>query len=160
MGRVAVGIAPHSSRRSGLAQLRHPARLAMDSRALCYLAALRLQHPGLNVPDLLPTANSTTRRPLPSTGSPTHRFPCPQRYYEALRPPADHPAALRCLRLAVPSRAPVFAPLRPDAGLGPGTFRIGCPSAPIVIETEPQGLPGSQAALLDLCRVLRPRRDR
>jgi uncharacterized protein (DUF433 family) len=41
MGRVAVGITPHSSRKSVRAQLRHTARPTIDSRALCYLAALR-----------------------------------------------------------------------------------------------------------------------
>jgi len=35
------------------------------------------------------------------------------RYYGALRLPATPPAALRCLRLAVPFGAPVFAPSRP-----------------------------------------------
>jgi hypothetical protein len=61
------------------------------------------------------------------------------------------------VRLAVPSRAPVFAPLRPIAGLGPGTLRCGCPTAPLSIEMEPQGLPGYQGTLRVLCRVLRPR---
>jgi hypothetical protein len=58
------------SRRSGLAQLRHPARLITASRALCYRSALRGQHPGYKAPDLFPTDRSVTRRLLPSTGSP------------------------------------------------------------------------------------------
>jgi hypothetical protein len=50
MGRVAAGVASRRSRRSGLAQLRHPARLATDSPALCYLPALRRQASGALCP--------------------------------------------------------------------------------------------------------------
>jgi len=51
-------------------------------------------------------------------------------YYEVLRRPALPLAALRCLRLAIPSCAPVFvSPARPDAGLGPGAFGCGSPNA-------------------------------
>ena len=38
-----------------------------------------------------------------------------QRYYEALRLPAAHFAALRFLRLAIPSLRPWFVPRGPDA---------------------------------------------
>jgi hypothetical protein len=96
------------ARRSGLAQLRHPARLAAGWRALCYLPALRLQCLGLRVPDLLPTDSSATRRPLRSAGFPSHRFPYPQRYYEALRFPAPISPRFVVLRLAIPRRASVF----------------------------------------------------
>jgi hypothetical protein len=55
--------------------------------------------------------------------------PLLQRYYEVLRRPAVLLAALRCLRLAIPSLAPVFvSPARPDAGLGPGAFGFGSPT--------------------------------
>ena len=42
------------------------------------------------------------RHPLSSTGSPSGRIPLLHRYYGMLRLPAARPAALRCLRLAVP----------------------------------------------------------
>ncbi len=140
-GRVGEGVASLPSRRSGLAQLRHPARRAAASRALCYLPAFREQHPGLGVPDLSPTSSSAARRPLPSAGSPSHRFPRHRRYYEALRLPATVPPRFRVVRSAVPPRAPVFVPpLRPDAGLGPGAFGAAAPT-PLLVEMESTGSP-------------------
>jgi hypothetical protein len=47
------------------------------------------------------------RHLLPSTGSLGLVPPLP-RYYEVLRLPAAHFAALRCLRLAIPSLRPLF----------------------------------------------------
>ena len=41
--------------------------------------------------------------------------PLARRYYETLRLPAAHFAALRFLRLAIPSLRPLFAPPAPDA---------------------------------------------
>src|SRR4051794_30697762 len=38
-------------------------------------------------------------------------------------------------------RAPVFAPAKPDAGLGPGVLRSGHPALPGAIETETTGRP-------------------
>jgi len=49
------------------------------------------------------------RRPLPSTGS-LGTVPPIQRYYETLRLPAARLAALRFLRLAIPSLCPLFVP--------------------------------------------------
>ena len=67
------------------------------------------------------------RRPLPSAGS-VGPVPPPRRYYETLRPPTDRPAALRCLRLAVPQRPLViFAPRRTSAPPKPG---VGDPVSP------------------------------
>jgi len=64
------------------------------------------------------------------------------------------------LRLAIPSRAPVFvSPSRPDADLGPGALCLAAPT-PQPIGMEPQGVPSSWGTLMCLCRVLRPRRDR
>jgi hypothetical protein len=40
------------------------------------------------------------------------------RYYEVLRPPVAHFAALRFLRLAIPCRAPVFVPASPTPAWG------------------------------------------
>jgi hypothetical protein len=39
-------------------------------------------------------------------------------YYEALRLPDIHLAALRCLRLAIPSWCPLFVPTSPGLGWG------------------------------------------
>ena len=49
------------------------------------------------------------RRPLPLPGS-LRLVPLGQQYYETLRLPAVHLAALRCLRLAIPSFRPWFVP--------------------------------------------------
>ena len=54
------------------------------------------------------------RHPLPLTGSLGLVPPLP-RYYEVLRLPAAHFAALRFLRLAIPSLRPWFVPPAPDA---------------------------------------------
>ena len=61
-------------------------------------------------------------------------FPCFDGTTKALRLPAARPAALRCLRLAVPPRPPVlFAPRRTSALPGPG---VGDPVAPAGICAE------------------------
>ena len=100
--------APH---RSGLAHHAHPVPHLMNSRparsvvgtwtwfrsrCTCQVSLQRLMR----------------RRPLPSTGS-LGLVPPLQRYYEVLRLPAAHFAALRFLRLAIPSLRPLFVPLRP-----------------------------------------------
>ena len=54
------------------------------------------------------------RHPLPLTGF-LGLVPPLQRYYEVLRLPAAHFAALRFLRLAIPSLRPLFVPPAPDA---------------------------------------------
>jgi hypothetical protein len=67
---------------------------------------------------------------LPSTWS--GRVPCPRfdGTIKALRLPAVPPAALRCLRLAVPSFAPVFvSPAWTDADQGAWSFGTGNPNA-------------------------------
>src|SRR5208337_727342 len=55
------------------------------------------------------------RHPLPSTGF-LGLVPPLQRYYEVLRLPAAHFAALRFLRLAIPSLRPLFVPPGPGRG--------------------------------------------
>ena len=55
------------------------------------------------------------RHPLPSTGSLGLVPPLP-RYYEVLRLPAAHFAALRFLRLAISSLRPLFVPPGPGRG--------------------------------------------
>jgi len=61
---------------------------------------------------------STTRHPLRSTGS-GRAVPPLQHYYGALRLLAAHLAALRFLRLAIPSLRPLFVPI--SSGLSCGS---------------------------------------
>src|SRR5271157_2618375 len=99
---------PH---RSGLAHDAHPVPHLMNSRparsvvgtwtwfrsrCTCQVSLQRLMR----------------RHPLPSTGSLGLVPPLP-RYYEVLRLPAAHFAALRFLRLAIPSLRPWFVPSDP-----------------------------------------------
>src|SRR5271157_1645618 len=101
---------PH---RSGLAHHAHPVPHLMNSRparsvvgtwtwfrsrCTCQVSLQRLMR----------------RHPLPLTGS-LGLVPPLQRYYEVLRLPAAHFAALRFLRLAIPSLRPLFVPPAPDA---------------------------------------------
>ena len=99
------------------------------------------------------------RRPLPSTGS-LGSVPPLRRYYETLRLPAAHLAALRCLRLAIPPLRPLFRSRRPPsaADRGPGVWSPGTPGRDLA--RRRQGLPGSWGTLVCTCPVLRPRRDR
>ena len=102
---------PH---RSGLAHHAHPVPHLMNSRparsvvgtwtwfrsrCTCQVSLQRLMR----------------RHPLPSTGSLGLVPPLP-RYYEVLRLPAAHFAALRFLRLAIPSLRPLFVPPGPGRG--------------------------------------------
>ena len=102
---------PH---RSGLAHHAHPVPHLMNSRparsvvvtwtwfrsrCTCQVSLQRLMR----------------RHPLPSTGS-LGLVPPLQRYYEVLRLPAAHFAALRFLRLAIPSLRPLFVPPGPGRG--------------------------------------------
>jgi hypothetical protein len=73
-----------------------------------------------DVSTIVPPNRSTIRHRLPSTGS-SGRVPPLHGYYSVLRLPAALPAALRCLRLAVPRLGSLFAPRRGEpACLGPG----------------------------------------
>ena len=102
---------PH---RSGLAHDAHPVPHLMNSRparsvvgtwtwfrsrCTCQVSLQRLMR----------------RHPLPLTGS-LGLVPPLQRYYEMLRLPAAHFAALRFLRLAIPSLRPWFVPPGPGRG--------------------------------------------
>ncbi len=134
--------APH---RAGRAQLRHPALQAMNSPAtlrsrpcnairLCYVE----MGSGPGVPGIYPSGGLMARRPLPSAGS-RGSVPPRRRYYEALRLPAAHPAALRCLRLAVSRVHPRFAPVAAGcAGDGPG---VGHPVLPPGFAEKAEGPP-------------------
>src|SRR6266542_2359658 len=59
---------------------------------------VHFEHP----PGILPSNGSVDRLSLPSAGS-LGSVPLHRRYYGELRRPAAPPAALRCLRLAVPA---------------------------------------------------------
>ena len=68
------------------------------------------------------------RRPLPSSGS-LGTVPPAQRYYGTLRLPAARLAALRFLRLAIPSLRPWFVPSASDAGRGSSwSWSAGAPA--------------------------------
>ena len=103
--------APH---RSGLAHHAHPVPHLMNSRPARSVVVtwtwFRSQctwHVSLQ--------RLMRRHPLPSTGS-LGLVPPLQRYYEVLRLPAAHFAALRFLRLAIPSLRPWFVPPGPGRG--------------------------------------------
>ncbi len=104
----------HSPHRSGLAHHAHPVPHLMNSRparsvvgtwtwfrsrCTCQVSLQRLMR----------------RHPLPLTGSLGLVPPLP-RYSEVLRLPAAHFAALRFLRLAIPSLRPLFVPPGPGRG--------------------------------------------
>ena len=78
-------------------------------------------------------------------------------YYEVLRTPTALSAGLRFLRPAVTTFAPVFVPLRPDAGRWAWSC---CVAAPTTWRWRRSGLPGSWGTLMCLCPGLRPRQDR
>src|SRR5215212_630724 len=98
-------------------------RLAISAIRSCFVEI----GSGLVVPGIFPSSGLMARRPLPSAGS-LGTVPPRRRYYEALRLPVARPAALRCLRLAVPRSHPRFVPEAAGcAGHGPG---VGHPVAP------------------------------
>ena len=115
LGRVDLGgCPPRSPTDPGLHITRHPVPHLMNSRparsvvgtwtwfrsrCTCQVSLQRLMR----------------RHPLPSTGSLGLVPPLP-RYYEVLRLPAAHFAALRFLRLAIPSLRPLFVPPGPGRG--------------------------------------------
>ena len=145
--------APH---RSGLAHHAHPVPHLMNSRparsvvgtwtwfrsrCTCQVSLQRLMR----------------RHPLPLTGS-LGLVPPLQRYYEVLRLPAAHFAALRFLRLAIPSLRPSFVPDGPGHGAvaPPG---VGKPGLRPAFRWRRQGLPSSRGTLVIIRHVLRPRWD-
>jgi hypothetical protein len=88
----------------------------------------------LDVLHLCPSRGSAGRRFASLHRVLRGEFPCFAGSIKALRLPAAHPAALRCLRLAVPRRSLVlFAPQRTSAPPRPG---VGHPVAPAGIITE------------------------
>ena len=113
-GRVALGVTPQSSHRSGRADCPHPPRHLMKSlparsvvvtwtwiRSRCtwHVSLLRFLR----------------RRLLPFTGS-LGSVPPLRRYYGALRLPAARFATLRFLRWAIPAWRPWFVPIGSGRG--------------------------------------------
>ncbi len=87
------------------------------------------------------------------------RVPRLPRYYERLRLPNARPAALRCLRLAVPAVTPVFElrTVRRRDHAAWGTLGLADPGQ--LCSRRRGDLPGSWRTLLCLCPGLRPRQD-
>jgi len=83
-----------------------------------------------DAPALLPGHGPATRRPLPSTGSPRHGFPGFTGTMERSDSRPSFPSHFVSFARRLLPRAPVFVtPTKPDAGLGPGVFGSGHPSA-------------------------------
>ena len=131
-GRVALAVTRQGSHRPGRARIsasgssadsRHPqvAREAIRSSDVDMLK-------NLDVFSMFPSIESADRRLASLHRVLRGEFPCFNGTIKALRLPAAHPAALRCLRLAVPQRSlVVFAPRRTSAPPLPG---VGDPVAP------------------------------
>src|SRR5258708_17461922 len=113
----------------------------------------------LEMSGIVPLRRPAIRRPLPSTGS-RGSVPRLHRYYGAFRLPAAHPAALRCLRLAVPLFALALRSRRwPSAATAGQGLRVNrLPLVPVTARRR-QALPGSWGTPLCSCPALRPRWD-
>ena len=94
----------------------------------------------LDVFNMFPSVESAGRRFASLDRVLRGEFPCFDGTIKALRLPAARPAALRCLRLAVPQRSLVrFAPRRTSAPPKPG---VGNPVTPAgIIAEETAGSP-------------------
>jgi hypothetical protein len=95
--------------RSGRAQLRHPVRHVVDSLSLARPISLTVHAGRFNALGVFPASGPQRGSPFAPRGL-GGPIPPLLRYYEALRLPAAHLAALRCLRLAIPSFRPLFVP--------------------------------------------------
>src|SRR5271157_2130382 len=113
---------------------------------------------GSDAPAMFPANGQLKRRPLHSAGS-FGRVPPPQRYYGTLRLPAAHLAALRFLRLAIPSFRPLFVPASSGRELRIHLELVSRDSNR-QSRRKRQGLSGSRATLVSLRPVLGPRYDR
>ena len=78
-------------------------------------------------PPSFPSSVPYSGLPFPPRG-PVGTVPPHRRYYERLRLPDFRPASLRLLRSAVPSVAPLFAPVEAEHAVrGPGRLRVARP---------------------------------
>jgi len=159
-GRVASGIAPRSSHRSGRAQLRHPVRPVMDSLSRFAIRGCAVDpEPGYRVPDGFPTPEATTNTSLPSTGSPRYRFPG----FNGTTKVCDFLCPSR--RASLPSLGDTmwcvcrFAPSSTERWPRAWGSSSGPHSRKLRMETT-QDLPGSWRILVCLRPALRPRQDR
>jgi hypothetical protein len=140
---------------------RHTAPLAADLHARRYLAGDGYSTRGSTSPTCCPLpVPRPTRRPLPSAGCPRTGLPASPVLGDAPTPcpPSRHTSFWFAWRYR-PVR--LFSSLRsgPPPAWGQELSGLAAPT-PTLVETEWQGLPGSQGTLVDLCRVLRPRPDR
>src|SRR5262245_52883507 len=112
-------------------------------------------HRSLDVLHLFPSPGSAGRRLASLPRVLRGEFPCFGGTIKALRLPAARPAALRCLRLAVPQRPLVrFAPQRTSAPPRPG---VGNPVAPAGISAEETtGSPKFLGNRLSVCTCSTP----
>jgi hypothetical protein len=110
-------------------------RLALPGRVPATIRARFVDRVrSLDVLHLFPSLGSAGRRFASLPRVLRGEFPCFNGSTKALRLPAARPAALRCLRLAVPQRPLVrFAPRRTSAPSRPG---VGNPVSPAGISTE------------------------
>jgi hypothetical protein len=109
----------------------------------------------LDVLDMFPSTESADRRFAFLRRVLRSEFPCFIGTIEALRLPAARPAALRCLRLAVPQRSLVnFAPRRTSEPPGPG---VGHPVSPSGFSLRKrQDLPSSWGTPIVRSHMIRP----
>jgi hypothetical protein len=99
-------------------------------------------------------------RPLTSPGSLEMVPPVP-RYYEALRSPDSHRAALRFLRLAIPRSDCISSPFGHSRPADGSSRSLWYRLLPIRLPSRNyQDLPSSRGTLVTMRPVLRPRRDR
>jgi hypothetical protein len=120
--RVALGVTPQGSHRSGRAQLRHPVRPVRDSLFRFAIGEGYVNpQPRDNARDGWPPHRSLTDIPLPSPGSPRYRFPCfvgTMKMCDSRRP--SHRASFPSLG-DTRRRACRFAPCGPErTTAGPG----------------------------------------
>jgi hypothetical protein len=110
-------------------------RFALPERAPATIRASYVDRArSLDVLHLFPALGSAGRRFASLRRVLRGEFPCFSGSIKTLRLPAARPAALRCLRLAVPRRSLVlFAPRRTSAPPRPG---VGNPVSPAGITTE------------------------
>ena len=113
-GRVAVGVTPHGSHRSGRARQRGIRFVASLRRCPSHdRAELREHASEAQCPRRGSNRTSTTRPPFAPQG-PRGPVPPLRHYYGALRLPDHLLAALRFLRLTIPWSARNFVPARPQ----------------------------------------------
>ncbi len=143
-GRVAGAVARPGSHRSVRAQLRHTARQVTGSLIRSAIRWCNVDTvPGSCAPAMFPSKRLHDLAPPSLPRVRADPVPLLHRYYEVLRFPAAPPAALRCLRTAVPRRASgCFAPLGPKRKAHrPGVRQSGLPSGSFAWKR--QDVPGS-----------------